>query len=96
MNLWDKTYAKWMTLRRKPCPGLANLDKFQSGTRLLSILRNTFCISYHRTRRSRGDRRMCCRKHFGATPPERVVRMSEFLEAVNRLLPDTRRALDMA
>ncbi len=79
---------------------LANIDKFQPGTRLRSwmftIMRNTFCTRYHRGRREISGIDDCV-SLCASVPPaqEWSIRMKEFSDAVASLSPDHRRAFDI-
>ncbi|GGG13071.1 RNA polymerase sigma factor [Rhizobium wenxiniae] len=80
--------------------GLANIDKFQPGTRLRSwmftIMRNTFCTGYHRGRREVAGLDDCVSLQASVPPAQEWgVRMQEFSEAVARLSPEHRKAFNM-
>ncbi|WP_105383532.1 sigma-70 family RNA polymerase sigma factor [Neorhizobium alkalisoli] len=80
--------------------GLANLDKFQPGTRLRSwlftILRNTFCTGYHRSRREIAGPDDCISLRASVQPAQEwALTMREFEAAVLRLSPDFREAFNI-
>lgn len=79
--------------------GLANIEKFEPGTRLRSwlftILRNTFCTRYHRGTREVAGIDKCVSLRASVPPPQEwAVRMHEFEAAVAALSPDHRSAFD--
>ncbi|EUB98354.1 RNA polymerase, sigma-24 subunit, ECF subfamily [Rhizobium sp. CF080] len=79
--------------------GLANIEKFQPGTRLRSwlftILRNTFCTRYQKGMREVAGIEDCVSLRASVTPPQEwAVRMQEFETAVAALSPDHRQAFD--
>lgn len=79
--------------------GLANIDKFEPGTRLRSwlftILRNTFCTRYHKSAREAPGAADCI-SALASVPPsqEWAVRLREFEAAVATLSPNHRSAFD--
>lgn len=79
--------------------GLANLDKFQPGTRLRSwlftILRNSFCTRYQRSVREAPGREDCVSLQSSVPPAQEwAIRMQEFNRAVENLSPEHRGAFD--
>jgi RNA polymerase sigma-70 factor (ECF subfamily) len=79
---------------------LANIEKFQAGTRLRSwlftILRNTFCTGYHRGRREVSGIDECVSLRASVAPAQEWgLRMQEFSNAVASLSAEHRQAFDM-
>ncbi len=79
--------------------GLANLDKFEPGTRLRSwlftILRNLFCTRYQQSVREAPGLEDCVSLHLSVPPAQEwAIRMHEFNRAVATLSPEHRGAFN--
>ena len=79
--------------------GLANIEKFEPGTRLrtwlFTILRNTFCTRYQKRAREPAGIADCVSLQASVPPSQEwALRMREFEAAVATLSTDQRRTFD--